>query len=164
VATSLTARLDIPRDPAGAFTLLTDPDYVRDVAQHTGGVDVAVEVTPSDDGGATVVSARTLPAELPSYAKAIVGDTVSLTETRVFGPAAADGSRDGTIEVTFGGAPAHVTGTLRLTGTTVASGVDIAMSVKASVPLVGGKIERLCADQIQAALSRETIVAAERSA
>lgn len=42
------------------------------------------------------------------------------------------------------------------------SSVEVVMSVKASVPLVGGKVERLCADQIDASITREAIVAAER--
>ena len=100
MATSLTARLAIPADPAAAFGLLIDPDFVREVAEATGGSDVEVTVTPADDGGATVVSRRTLPADVPSYAKA----------------------------------------------------------------LVGGKIEKLVAEQIQAALTREQTVAAEHAA
>lgn len=164
MATSLQHRLDIPADLKAAFLLLTDPDYVREVAERTGGRDVEVTVTAGEDGGATIVSQRTLPAELPSYAKALVGDSVQIHETRVLGPAAADGSRQGTIEVTFGGAPAHVTGTLALVATDGTSALDAAMQVKASVPLVGGKIERLCADQIAAALRKESTIAAERQA
>ncbi|HET7901978.1 MAG TPA: DUF2505 domain-containing protein [Candidatus Nanopelagicales bacterium] len=163
MATSLTCQLPIPADPHAAFLLLSDPDYVREVAQRTGGRDIEVAVEPGGDGGATIRSHRVLPARLPSYAKALVGETVTIHETRIFGPAAADGSRDGTIEVTFGGAPAHVTGTMRLEGTRT-SNVEVVMSVKASVPFVGGKVERLCADQIDASITREAVVAAERSA
>ena len=162
MATSLTCRLPIPADPHAAFLLLSDPDYVREVAQRTGGRDVEVSIEPSDDGGAVIRSHRVLPARLPSYAKALVGETVTIHETRVFGPAAEDGTRDGTIEVTFGGAPAHVTGTMRLEGDGT-SNVEVVMQVKASVPLVGGKVERLCADQIDASITRESVVAAERA-
>lgn len=162
MATSLTCHLPIPADPHAAFLLLSDPDYVREVAERTGGHDVEITVEPADDGGATIRSFRVLPARLPSYAKALVGETVTIHETRVFGPAAEDGTRDGTIEVTFGGAPAHVTGTMRLEGSDT-SNVEVVMQVKASVPLVGGKVERLCADQIGASITREAIVAAERT-
>lgn len=164
MATSLSARLAIPTDPAAAFALVTDRAYVEEVAAATGGTDVEVSVTPSPDGGATVVSARTLPADLPSYAKALVGDSVRLTETRVIGPAAADGSRDGTVTVAFGGAPVSVDGTLRLAGLDSGSAVAVDMTVKASVPFVGGKIERFCVEQIQMFLAKEETVAATRLA
>jgi hypothetical protein len=162
VATNLSARLAIPADPAAAFALVTDPAYVERVATATGGDDVAVTVTPTDDGGATVVSMRSLPADLPSYAKALVGESVHLTETRVLGPAAADGSRSGTVDVAFGGAPVSVTGTLRLAGDGAGSTVAVEMAVKASVPFVGGKIEKFCAEQIERFLAKEGEIAAER--
>jgi hypothetical protein len=162
VATQLSSTLVIPTDPVAAFALVTDPAYVEEVALATGGHDVEVSVTPSDDGGATVVSIRSLPADLPSYAKALVGDSVRLTETRVIGPAARDGSHDGTVTVEFGGAPVSVQGTLRLAAGGPGSEVAVEMSIKASVPFVGGKIEKFCAEQIERALDKESEVAAQR--
>ena len=162
MATPLTSRITFAADPAGAYALVTDAGYVEEVAVATGGQDVEVSVTPTDDGGATVVSARSLPADVPSYAKALVGDSVRLVETRVIGPAAADGSRDGTVTVSFAGAPVSMEGTLRLSGDAAASAVDVAMSIKASVPFVGGKIEKFCAEQIERALAKEEEVAATR--
>ena len=164
MATSLTARLDIPADPATAYRLLTDPDYVHEVAAATGGHDIDVSVTPTADGGSTVVSRRSLPADVPSYAKALVGDSITLSETRSIGPAAADGSREGRIVIDFGSAPASVEGTMRLAAAAGGgTGVDVELSIKASVPFVGGKIESLVADQVRAALSREQTVAAARA-
>ena len=160
MATTLAARFAIPGDPAAAFALVTDPAYVEEVAAATGGEDIEVTVTPSQDGGATVVSARTLPADLPSYAKALVGDTVRIIETRVIGPADADGRREGTVTVSFGTAPVTVEGTLSLAHNNPGSEVVVSMTVKASVPFVGGKIEKLCAEQIEAALAKEEHVAA----
>jgi hypothetical protein len=160
VATSLTAQLTFAADPTRAFALVSDPAYVEEVAVATGGTDVAVSVTPTDDGGVTIVSARSLAADLPPYAKAVVGDTVRLTETRVLGPAAADGSRSGTVTVGFGGAPVAISGSLSLSPAGEQSTVDIAMSVKASVPFVGGKIEQFSVEQIQRFLAKEEEVAA----
>jgi len=155
VATSLSARLDLPADPEHAFGLLSDPAYVEEVATGTGGHDVEVSVETTDEGGARIVSARSLPAEVPSYAKPLVGDSVRLTETRTFGPAAEDGSRDGTLEVSFGSAPVGITGTMRLQAGGLGTEVLVELSVKASVPFVGGKVEKFSADQIERALAKE---------
>lgn len=155
MATSLSARLDLPADPEHAFALLSDPAYVEEVATGTGGQDVEVSVEPTDEGGATIVSARSLPAEVPSYAKPLVGEHVRLTETRTFGPAAADGSRDGTLAVSFGSAPVGISGTLRLQAGGLGTEVLVELSVKASVPFVGGKIEKFSAEQIERALGKE---------
>jgi hypothetical protein len=164
VATSLSARLNLPTDPAAAYALFTDPAYVEEVAVATGGTDPEVTVTPSDDGGATIVSRRTLPAEVPSYARSLVGETIALTETRMFGPAATDGRRDGTVTVEFAGAPMSVQGALRLEPESGGTVLHVDMSVKASIPFVGGKIEKFGAEQILAFLAKEESVARERLA
>jgi hypothetical protein len=164
VTTSLSVRLDLPADAAGAFTLLTDPGYVEVVALGTGGVDPEIAVTRDEGGGTTTVSARSLPAEVPSYAKPFVGDTVRITETRVYGTADADGSRRGTLEVSFGTAPVAITGTLQLRPTATGTEVLVELSVKASVPFVGGKVEKFSAEQIERALSKEQMIIDERLA
>ena len=164
MATSLSARLAFAADPATAFALLTDATYVEEVALATGGRDPQVTVTLAEDAGATIVSVRTLPAQVPSYAKALVGGDLVLTETRVLGPADADGTRAGTFTVDFAGAPMQVTGSMRLVATATGSEVDIEMSVKASVPFIGGKIEKFSAGQIEQFLAREEKVAAARLA
>jgi hypothetical protein len=160
VATHLSAHLALPSDPEGGFALLTDQDYVEEVATATGGHDVSVTITPNDDGGATVVSARSLPANLPSYAKAFVGETLDLTETRVYGPAAADGSRDGTFAVDFGSTPIAITGTLRLQPEGDLSGLAIEIDIAASVPFVGGKVESVASGWIEKFVAKEEKVAA----
>lgn len=160
MSTHLSSRLPLPAGADAAFALVTDPGYVERVALATGGQDVAVEVTQREDGGAVVVSTRSLPADLPSYARALVGDSVRLTETRTFGPAAADGSRDGTVSVDFGSAPVQVTGTLRLATEGTGSAVAIEMDIASSVPFVGGKVERFCAEQVERFVAKEQEVAA----
>ena len=162
MATSLSARMQLPADPTAAYALLTDPEYVQAVGEATGGQDVTVTVTPTDDGGAVVASHRVLPAELPSYAKAVVGDSLKLTETRTFGPAAADGSRDGSAEVTFDGAPVKITGSLRLADAGGGSELALDATVSAGIPLIGGKIERFAAEQIERFMAKEEQVAGAR--
>jgi hypothetical protein len=160
VATHLSAHLALPSAATAAYALLTDAAYVEEVATATGGHDVEVSVTPSADGGATVVSARTLPANLPSYAKAFVGENLELTETRVYGPAAADGSRDGTFAVDFGSTPITINGTLRLLPEGEASGLAIEIDIKASVTFVGGKVEGVASGWIERFVAKEEKVAA----
>ena len=160
MATHLSAHLALPAEPEGAFALLTLQEYVEEVATATGGHDVSVSITPSDDGGATVVSARSLPANLPSYAKSFVGETLDLTETRVYGPAAADGSRDGTFAIDFGSTPITISGTLRLQPEGELSGLAIEIDIKASVPFVGGKVEGVASGWIEKFVAKEEKVAA----
>lgn len=162
MATPLSAHLDFPADTGTAYALVTDPSYVEQVAAATGGQDIAAAVEPTAEGGAVVTSRRTLPAEIPSYARALVGDTLTVTEVRRYGPAAADGSRTGDFTVTFEGAPIRIDGTLTLAATDNGSACSMQGSVKASVPFIGGRIESFTADQVLAFLAKETTVALAR--
>ena len=159
MSTNLSSSLSLPADPTAAFEMVTNRDYLLQVAQATGGTDIEITVTPTLDGGVTIVSRRALPAELPSYAKALVGDFLKLTETRTFGPADEDGSRRGTVSVAIDGAPVSIEGPLKLEPTPDGSIVMVKAEVKASVPFVGGKLEKFAAENIQDFLRIEEKVA-----
>jgi hypothetical protein len=161
VSTSLSSSLSLATDPQTAFAMVTNREYLQKVAEATGGSDIEITVTPTIEGGATIVSRRKLPADLPSYAKALVGDFLRLTETRTFGAAAADGSRRGSVSVAIDGAPITIEGPLKLEPTPDGSIVMIKAEVKASVPFVGGKLEKFAADNITDFLRVEEKVAAK---
>lgn len=163
MATSFTLDQEFSADPATVMTMLRDPDYVRTKAERTGGHDVTVEVTDTADGGVTISSTRTMPAEVPSYAKSFVGDSLTITEVQVWGPLAADGTAAAAVTVDFH-APISYKGSITMAATAGGTRLTNAGEFKASVPFVGGKVERLCADQIDASITREAVVAAERSA
>src|SRR5262249_20340205 len=98
-------------DPVAVFAVLADPDYVEDKCWATGATEAGVEVDPS--GADTVIrTVRTLPADVPSYARSFVGDAIEFDLTETWGPADPDGSRDGTIEGSFTGTPMKVRGTM----------------------------------------------------
>jgi len=164
VATSLPARIALPTDPSSAFALLTDPAYVTEVAERTGGKDVSVEVTPTAEGGVVVVSKRSLPAQVPSFAKAVVGEQLAITETREYGPADGSGARTGTASVSIEGAPVSIGGPLSLRAEGEGTVLALDAKVSASIPFVGGKIEKFAAEQIERFLAKEQKVAAERLA
>ncbi len=159
MSTELSAHVDFPADPVRTFELVVDEDYVAAVAAATGGRDIEVSVEHGADGSATVTSRRTLPAELPSYARAFVGDAIRLHEVRHYGPADGSGARSGTVEGTFEGVPVRISGTLALHGAGTGSVIDFTAAVTASLPLVGGKVERFAAEQVRAFLAKETEVA-----
>lgn len=162
MSTPLTAQLDFPADPLRTYILVTDEGYLRAVAEATGGQDIQIEVTASDDGGSTVLSNRSLAPQVPGYARALVGEKITLQERRVYGPAAADGTRVGTVTVNFDGLPVQVVGQLILAPSGEGSTISLDAKISASVPFVGGKIERFALDQVQEFLLRETRVARDR--
>jgi hypothetical protein len=143
-------RLVYDHPPADVFAMLVDLDHVRARCEATGGVDVDAAVA-TRQGTTEITSSRTVAADLPTFARSVVGDHLRIRETHVWGPDA-DGAREGTFEATFDGTPVVMRGRLRLVADGAGAVATLEGQIKASVPLVGRKVESLVHDQVAAAL------------
>jgi len=160
VATKFRFEQTYVADPSTVWAMLSDPAFITSKCERTGSMETTVDVTDDGEDGFTLTSTRILPANLPSVAKPFVGDTLTVTETQVWGAAAAGGSRTGTTSVDFG-APMSFSATLTLSpggdGTTMVT----EGAFKASVPFVGGKIEKVASDETTRYLEKEQLVGTE---
>lgn len=161
MATTLEYDQQLPAGASRVLALLQDPEFVRAKAERTGAFDISVDVTRHPDGRVTITSTRSMPAEVPSYATAFVGEHLTVTETQEW--SAPDASGDCTAQVTVDfHAPLSYVGTIDLTGSDDSTTLRNRGEFKASVPFVGGKVERVAAEMTQKYLAKETAVATER--
>lgn len=104
-----------------------------------GATNIEFRTFDTSDTSFTIVSERDVPADLPGFAKKIVGDTTHVTQTEKWTRNA--DAANATIEILVKNIPGGTTGTMSITpsgsGTVWQSDFDI----KVSVPLVGGKLE-----------------------
>jgi hypothetical protein len=136
------------------FTMFTNEGYIAAKLNGTGGSDPDISV--STEGSDTLVSAkRSLPAQVPSFMKSFVGESIRVEEDSRWSPADDLGARTAATTLEFVGTPAKVSGTLDLRPAGSGCEVLVNLDVKASVPLVGGKIEGVIADQIARAINKE---------
>lgn len=142
------------------FTMFIDEDYIAAKLNGTGGSDLDISVVA--EGSDTLVSAkRSLPAQVPSFMKSFVGDSIRVEEDSRWSPADDLGARTAATTLEFVGTPAKVSGTLDLRPAGSGCEVLVNFDVKASVPLVGGKIEGVIADQIARAINKENEIGLE---
>lgn len=89
---------------------------------------------------------------VPSFAKKMVGDEIPIVQQETWGTDAAD------VLITIPGKPGDMRGTIKLEqrGADVAQIVDL--TVKVSIPLIGGKIEDLIAGLLAKAARAENRV------
>ncbi len=160
MATRLDFTQEFPGDPAAVLAMLRDPDYVREKGERTGSHDIAVEVTDTADGGCVITSTRTMPANVPSFAAPFVGDTITLTEVQTWGAPAADGSASAAVTVEFN-SPIAYRGTIVLSVGPSGATARNEGEFKAGVPFIGGKVERVAAEQTERYLAKEVVVSAE---
>lgn len=122
---------------AAVFAMLVDPAFRRKVAAATD----AVSCDAAFGGGTLVVREEQAVKGVPSFAKKFVGESTSAIHTEVWN---ADGTAaDVTIETP--GKPTHIQGTTTLAESGGRTTQVYDLEVKASVPLVGGKLEKLVA-------------------
>lgn len=140
-----------------AFALITSEAYQSAKLADTGAKDIKVTITAGADGSATVVLDRSNPVEgVPGAVKKIVGDWAHVIETQKWDAPAADGSRTGTHSTEFVGQPLTLSGTLKLAGGGSGTEMTVNADIKASIPLIGGKVEDTTVQQTTAAIEAET--------
>jgi hypothetical protein len=159
--TDFTHTQNFPTDPETLFKLLANKEFILAKCAATGSLTATASISPGPDGSMTLVSTRVLPADLPGPAKSLVGDTITVTETQVWTPADTNGSRTAQVSVEFSG-PMKFEGRLQLTPTPTETTVTTTGKFTASVPFIGGKIEKVAAEQTTRYLNAEERVARER--
>ena len=153
--------LEYAATPDEVFTVLADQAFQEAKCAATAAIKHTATV--SGDGDRTVITTeRVLPTRgMPDFARNMVGETLKVTETQDWGPAAADGAREGTLSMSVSGVPVTMKGTLSLAPGGPGSVETLDADLKASLPLIGGKIEKAAAPPVEDAITIEQRLAAE---
>ena len=159
------ADMSYSAEPVRVMAVISDPAFQDEKCRQTGALSHVVSVT--NPGDRTVIDTiRSMPlGSLPDFARSFLGGKLEVHEVQDWGPAAADGSRDGQVTVEIMNTPMRLKGTLamRPTGSSGAGGasgsigttVAIRSQLKANIPFIGGKAEEAAAGPIRAAIAKE---------
>lgn len=145
-------RYDAPA--TDVLAMLHDATFWDRVAEATGARDNSTTV--SEEGGRTkvVVDQQQDVVGVPAFAKKIVGDTTRAVKTQVW-----NGST-GSFVVETPGKPTHISGQATVTDAGTGSVLVYDLEVKASVPLVAGKLEKLVGELTAEGFDKEAAVGA----
>src|SRR5437016_14039732 len=123
--------------PEKVFSVLSDKAFHEAKCAATAAVRYSANV--ATEGDRTVITTeRILPSDgLPEFAKSMVGETLKVIEKQDWGPAQADGSRQGTVVMSVAGVPISLTGTLSLRPRGSGTVEQLDSELKAKVPLIG---------------------------
>ncbi|CAM3370508.1 DUF2505 domain-containing protein [Nocardioides dubius] len=112
----------------------------------------ALGATATVDGTSVVVDQRQSVGRIPGFAKKFVGDELRIVQQEQWS------GLIGTISVTIPGKPGKITGTAQLQSSTDGVREVVDLDVEVGIPLVGGKIAGLLAEQLSEALEIEQAV------
>ncbi len=137
---------------AAVLAMMTDPAYWDAVAVATAAISSVARV--EDEGSATrvVVDQEQAVVGVPSFAKKFVGDSTRAITTQVWSGSTA------AFAVETPGKPTSIAGTATLTGKGDATVLTYDLEVKAGVPLIGGKLEKLVVELTTEGFGKEQVV------
>ncbi len=149
-----TIRYDATPDQVAA--MLADPAFVDAKCELMGSLQHDAQVQGDAAGEFTVTSTRTLPTDsFPDVARKFVGATIMIKQVDQWQAPAPDGSRQGTVTMKIVGQPVNLHGAWSLGPDGKGTVQTMQGELKASVPLLGGKLERAAEPAIRAALRKE---------
>lgn len=135
--------------PDDVLAMLTAPGYWDKVAVATAAISSEAKVETTGEVTTVVVDQQQEVVGVPSFAKKFVGDSTRAISTQVWrGQSAA-------YTVDTPGKPTSVKGTMAITARGAGSVLTYDLDVKASVPLIGGKLEKLVAELMAAGFDKE---------
>jgi Protein of unknown function (DUF2505) len=144
--------------PDVVFAMFCNPEFLRAKFEATGALEYEiVECAEAPDGGARIVTNRTVQADIPGFAKKFFKPNNAMTQTEDWEPVSAAGTRGGTWRIEPHGVPVSVStsGTTRLEAANGGAVQHIAATIKVSVPLLGGRLERFVFDQAKKTMDLE---------
>lgn len=149
---NLTRELSYDASVDEVRAMLREPAYWDKVAAATG----ARSSTTTVDGDTVTTDELQEVAGVPSFAKKIVGDSTQAVKTMAWNGDSAP--YRAAFSVDTPGKPTSITGTVSLAAAGGGTTMTYALEVKASVPLVGGKLEKLVAELTDAGFDKEFAV------
>ena len=149
----------LPCDVETAFDALASERWPAAKAEHLRDGSTVVRFEEGADGSVLLQVRRDLPDGVPGFLERFLPADGKAGQTDRWDADPGDGTRHGTWEADIPGAPARVSGTMRLepAGPGVTHYV-VAGTVTVKVPLVGGKAESFVADMTGKLVGKEAEV------
>jgi len=140
--------------PADVLAMISDPLFWERVGQANDVL--SWTPTVSTEGGAVrvVIDEEQRTAGVPSFARKIVGESTRVIITQVWR------GQEASYEIETPGKPTHVQGTASLAENGSGSVLVYDLEVKASIPLIGGKLEKLVVEMTTEGFDKEQGVGA----
>ena len=146
--------LDYEAPPGDVLAMMADPLFWDRVAEATVALSSTATVGTEGETTDVVIDQEQRVAGVPSFAKKFVGDSTRAITTQAW-----QGTR-ATYTVETPGKPTSISGTATIAENGTGSTLTYDLDVKASVPLVGGKLEKLVVELTTEGFDKEQVVGA----
>jgi hypothetical protein len=136
------------------WAAFSDPEFYQAKFEGIGHRNVEVVSTESDADGFSIEVSREVPLEVPGFLRGLLGEWNLLLQNEHW-TEAGKGVYTNELEIEARGVPAAMTGTMRLSASGKGCVNEVAITIRASVPLIGGKLEQFVSKDTEATLAAE---------
>jgi hypothetical protein len=148
----------LPADVPTAFAAIASEGWAAAKAEHLRDGSTVKRFEQTADGGTVLQITRDLPDGVPGFLERFLPADGKAGQTDTWAPDAGDGTRRGTWKADIPGAPAEVSGTMRLEPDGAGSRYVVEGTVKVRIPVVGGRAESFIADMTGKLTAKEAEV------
>ena len=148
----------LPADVETAFAAIASEGWAAAKAERLRDGTAVKRFEQTADGGVVLQTTRDLPDGVPGFLERFLPADGKAGQTDTWEPDAGDGTRRGTWRADIPGAPAEVSGRMRLEPDGSGSRYVVEGTVKVRIPLVGGKAESFIADMTGKLTAKEAEV------
>ncbi|CAN5330358.1 DUF2505 domain-containing protein [soil metagenome] len=153
MATTITHELTYDAPVEAVTAMLGDPAFREEVCAYQRFTKYDVTIDVEGDTKKVRIDQWQPTHGMPSFAKKIVGEETNIVQAETW-----TSPTHGDITVSSPGKPGSMAGTASIATSGVGTVETVSLTVKVSIPLVGGKLEKLIADLLLKALQAENKV------
>jgi uncharacterized protein YndB with AHSA1/START domain len=139
--------------PEQVFAMLADPEFRRAACAAQDVVSADVRVSAKGEGFSLVIDQVQRTTDLPAFARTLAGETTQAVQREEWA-----GPTGGSLVIDAPGKPTSSTGTIALEPHGAGTREVVELEIKVKVPLLGGRLERLMAEKVQAGMDVEHTV------
>jgi hypothetical protein len=132
----------------------TDPEFYQAKFEGIGHRNVEVVSSERDEDGFIIETSREVPVDVPAVLRSILRDWNTLLQSEHW-LEEGKGVYTNELQIEARGVPANLSGTMRLSARGKGCVNEVAITIRASVPLIGGKMEQFVARDTEETLAAE---------
>jgi len=136
------------------WAAFSDPEFYQAKFEGIGHRNVEIVSTETDEEGFSVEVSREVPLEVPGLLRGILGEWNTLLQNERWTDEG-EGVYTNELEIEARGVPAFMTGTMKLSSKGKGCVNEVAITIRASIPLIGGKLEQFVSRDTEATLEAE---------
>jgi hypothetical protein len=136
--------------PAAVFEMLADPAFRQAACAAQDVISADVQLERSGNGFSLVLDQLQRTDDLPGFARTFAGDSTQAIQREKW-----EDTTGGTLVIDAPGKPTEMKGTITLRPEGSGTSEIVELEVKAKIPLIGGRIEKLLAEKVRNGMDLE---------